>query len=74
VVGAVRRWYDRLDPRIAEVEQAALDAYDDSAAAERVIAGHRFEQADELAAAEARLAEINTALESSVKQRAVTLA
>ncbi|HEY2297797.1 MAG TPA: helicase-related protein [Jatrophihabitans sp.] len=74
VVGAVRRWYDRIDARMAEVEQAALDAYDDGEAAKRVIAGHRFEQAVELAAAEARLAEIDTALESSVTHGAVVLA
>ena len=74
VVTALRRWYDRLDRRIVEVEQAALDAYDDGVAAERVIAGHRFEHADELAAAEARLAEIDTALESSVTHGAVVLA
>jgi N12 class adenine-specific DNA methylase len=74
VVGAVRRWYDRIDARVAEVEQAALDAYDDGEAAKRVIAEHRFEQADELAAAQARLAEIETALESSVAHGAVVLA
>ena len=74
VVGALRRWYDRLDLRIAEVEQAALDAYDDGEAAKRVIAAHRFERADELAAAEARLADIDTALESSVTHGAVVLA
>jgi hypothetical protein len=39
-----------------------------------VIAEHRFEQAAELAAAEARLAEIETALESSVAHGAVVLA
>lgn len=74
VVGAVRRWYDRIDARIVETDQAALDAYDDGEAAERVIAEHRFEQADELAAAEARLAEIDAALESSVEHAAVVLA
>jgi hypothetical protein len=74
VVSSVRRWYQRLDVRIAEVEQAALDAYDRGEAAKRVIADHRFEQADELAAAEARLAEIDTALESSVVHGGVVLA
>lgn len=74
VVGAVRRWYERLDARIAETDEAALDAYDDGEAAKRVINEHRFEQADELAAAEARLAEIDTALESSVRHAAVVLA
>ena len=74
VVSAVRRWYDRIDDRIAETEQAALDAYDDGEAAKRLIAEHRFEQADELAAAEARLGEIDTALESSVTHGAVVLA
>ena len=62
-------WHDRLDARIAEVEQAALDAYDASEQAKRVIHEHRFTRADELAAAEARLAEITTALESSVSHK-----
>ncbi|MGN6609302.1 MAG: helicase-related protein [Jatrophihabitans sp.] len=74
IVGAVRRWYDRLDLRIAEVEEAALDAYDRGVAAQRIIDGHRFEQADALAAAEARLAAIDTALEASVEHGAVVLA
>jgi hypothetical protein len=74
IVSNVRRWCERLDARIAEVEQAALDAYDLSEAASRVIASHRFERADQLAAAEARLAEIDTALESSVVHGGVVLA
>ncbi|WP_375475447.1 helicase-related protein [uncultured Jatrophihabitans sp.] len=66
VVTQVRRWHERLAERIVEVQDAGIDAYDAAEHAKRVISEHRFARMDELAAAEARLAEINTALESSI--------
>ncbi|WP_375500392.1 helicase-related protein [uncultured Jatrophihabitans sp.] len=74
VVTQLRRWLGRLDERILEVEQAAVDAHDVGAEAKRVIAEHRFTRTDELAAAQARLAEINTALEASVRHGATSAA
>jgi N12 class adenine-specific DNA methylase len=74
VVTQVRRWADRLDERILEVEQAAIDAHDAGQEAKRVIDEHRFTRLDELAAAEARLAEINTALEASIQHGATSAA
>ncbi len=74
VVTQLRRWLGRLDERILEVEQAALDAHDAGQDAKRVISEHRFTRMDELAAAQARLAEINTALEASVAHGATSAA
>ena len=74
VVGQVRRWLDRLDERMLEVEQAALEAHETGEQAKRMISDHRFTRMDELAAAEARLAQINTALEASIGHGATSAA
>jgi N12 class adenine-specific DNA methylase len=66
VVTQVRRWHDRLEIRITEIEDAGLDAYDTAEQAKRMIHEHQFTRIDELTAAEARLREISTALESSL--------
>ncbi|GAB2457964.1 helicase-related protein [Jatrophihabitans fulvus] len=64
VTTRLRRWADRLDERIAEVAAAAADADDRAAAARDEIDTHRFERADELAAAEATVARLAIALEA----------
>ncbi|WP_375486177.1 helicase-related protein [uncultured Jatrophihabitans sp.] len=74
VVTQLRRWVARLDERMLAVEQEALDAHRAGEDAKRLIDAHRFTRTDELAAAEARLAEIDTALEASVGHGATALA
>ncbi|MGI8678194.1 MAG: helicase-related protein [Jatrophihabitans sp.] len=69
VVRSLERWATALDARITEVAAAAAAAYDVAQDAQQVVDGYRFERADELARAEARLGEIDTALESSVQER-----
>ena len=74
LVTQLRRWLARLDERIIEVEQASSDAHDAGELEKRTISEHRFSRTDELAAAEARLAQINTALEASITQDATSAA
>jgi N12 class adenine-specific DNA methylase len=66
VLKAVRAWCASLDTRIEDLARAAAEAYDEAEAAGRVLREHRFSRADELAAAEAYLAELGVALEVSL--------
>ena len=63
---AVRRWRADLDDLVVAAGQAAAEAHDTAQDAEDTINRYRFDGHAELAAAEARLAEITAALEASV--------
>jgi hypothetical protein len=67
VVTALRRWRGRVPARIAEVEAAALVAQQSADRARETVRMHRFDRADELAAAEQRLTLIRTTLEAAVE-------
>lgn len=66
VLTQIDRWCARADARVTELAHAQGDAFDAASQARQVIDRHHFARADELAAAQARLAEITAALEASV--------
>jgi N12 class adenine-specific DNA methylase len=69
VLEALGAWAANLGARIEQVALTAAAAHDAALDARRAIDEHRFAAADELAEAEAHLAEIDTALEASVDER-----
>jgi hypothetical protein len=70
VLRGLNLWATNLDARIQQVSLAAVAAHEAAQDAQQAIDDHRFAQADELAAAEALLAEINTGLEASTRANA----
>ena len=67
VITALRRWQRRLDDRIADVEAGIDDCDARAERARDTLREHRFDRADELAAAEQRLELIRTTLEAAVE-------
>jgi N12 class adenine-specific DNA methylase len=69
VLTALADWVKELDHRVDAVAELAAAAYDTAVAARGLIDTHRFPRLDELLAAEARLAEIEVALEAATDGR-----
>jgi N12 class adenine-specific DNA methylase len=67
VITALRRWRRRVEERVAEIEAAAVAAEQAADRARETVRMHRFNRADELAAAEQRLVLIRTTLEAAVE-------